>query len=178
MSSGLANFNSSDSWSLDSYFVWVLLWLLRFSSFCSAASVSVSQVCSIFIETINCVPLSNPSEWTSIVPWFCATIACTMVRPSPIPSEFRLESDYSILPNRLNSLSIFSFSMPLPESFTLIFSSCSIGLYDGLTSITPFLVNLIAFLIRFISTCYRRTSSPCTLGICLYSLTLITNLVF
>lgn len=72
---------------------------------------------SIRMEKVNVLPLSTPSELTETYPSADSTIYWTMVRPSPIPSEFN-SAVRDNFPKRVKSNFMSLAAMPAPVSYT------------------------------------------------------------
>ena len=107
---------------------------------------------STFMLKVKQLPRSMPSDSTWIVPPLVSTICFTIVRPSPIPSEFIVEVRWS-LPNLVKSLLWSSLAMPTPESLTDTKMLPRGSLYQARIIMEPFSVNLRAFLTKLINTC-------------------------
>ena len=91
-----------------------------------------------------------------------------MLSPRPIPS-WLISAVRCSLPNLLNSRGMSSRAMPSPESVTEIVSlPCSPLVYLTATFMKPSVVNLIAFLIKFIKIYLILRSSPISLGMFMF----------
>ena len=109
------------------------------------------------------LPLFTPSEFALIVPPFCSTSCLQIWRPKPIPSELISAVRYSF-PNFEKSYLRSNLFIPIPVSLTLAQSKEVCLSYHISTLILPLGVNLRAFLIKFMSSCYRRVTSPNSKG--------------
>ena len=119
---------------------------------------SSSGISCIFILNLKRLPWLLPSDSTPIYPPPSSTSCLTMLRPRPTPSLLIRRVRCS-LPNRMNSFSKSSFSMPLPVSRTCTTNYSALKQACMLT-VPPFCENLSAFLTRLMSTYFKRRESP------------------
>ena len=99
-----------------------------------------------WLVSASCPPINRTS-------WF------EMLRPSPVPPNWRV-IDPSACVKASKTLACCSIGMPTPVSWTANPIPC--GCTDTVKVTRPAGVNLMALPSRLVSTCRKRTSSPCT----------------
>ncbi len=109
---------------------------------------------------VNSLPLPG-SLASEILPFISSHNCLHIASPSPVPPYSRVV-DASTCEKGVNNCCCFASVMPIPESFTFIFSirSWSVFSIDALTTTSPWLVNLTALLIKLVTTWRMRPGSP------------------
>jgi hypothetical protein len=110
---------------------------------------------------VKVAPFPSPALSTEIVPPCARTMAFEIASPSPRPPNFRV-IELCPCSKALKTLSIFSGSIPIPESVVRMAMRSSLGFELSTTMVPPAGVNFTAFLIRFQKTCWSLAGSPLT----------------